>query len=186
MPLRLPRTGSCTGRRAEVVRVIVVATCAAAVLMGGGAAAAGVALGAAEASGSWVKPVEGAAISQGFGCTPAVFEPVDPSCPGGHRHDGVDLAVAWGAPVRAPLAGVAQVLNSAGGYGLHVVLDHGAGLVTLFGHLSSVGVATGEPVGAGEVIGAVGSTGNSTGPHLHFEVRRDGIPEDPRLDVELP
>jgi len=75
---------------------------------------------------------------------------------------------------------------SAGGYGLHVIIDDGGGLSTLYGHLDSVAVTAGDDVLAGEVIGTLGSTGNSTGPHLHFEVRRDGIAEDPREDIALP
>jgi murein DD-endopeptidase MepM/ murein hydrolase activator NlpD len=78
------------------------------------------------------------------------------------------------------------VILSASGYGLHVIIDHGGGLSSLYGHLDTVVVASGDAVTAGEMIGTVGSTGNATGPHLHFEVRRDGIPEDPRLDVALP
>ena len=75
---------------------------------------------------------------------------------------------------------------SATGYGLHVIIDHDGGLSSLYGHLNSVLVESGDVVLAGEVIGTVGSTGNATGPHLHFEIRRDGIAEDPRLDVALP
>jgi len=153
-------------------------------LVGGAAIAGGTVL--AQPGGGWVKPLARASISQPFGCTSAVFEPVDAACPGGHWHSGVDLAAARGTPVRAPLAGVARVMHSTYGYGLHVLLDHGSGLVTLYAHMMSTAVITGAAVGAGEVIGSVGSTGNSTGPHLHFEVRRDGVPEDPRLDVALP
>jgi len=69
---------------------------------------------------------------------------------------------------------------------LRAVLDDGDGLTTLYAHLESVAVLDGDDVDAGELVGAAGSTGNSTGPHLHFEVRRDGIPEDPTLDVALP
>jgi murein DD-endopeptidase MepM/ murein hydrolase activator NlpD len=78
------------------------------------------------------------------------------------------------------------VVRSAYGFGLHVILNHGGGLTTLYGHLSTVLVAEGDTVIAGDRIGDVGSTGNSTGPHLHFEVRRNGVPENPLLDVALP
>jgi Peptidase family M23 len=137
-------------------------------------------------SGDWVRPVDGAVVTQQFGCTPYGFEPLDPSCPSGHIHTGIDLAVPLGTPVRAAMPGIAHVIASTTGYGLHVVLDDGDGLTTLYAHLESVAVLDGDDVDAGDVIGAAGSTGNSTGPHLHFEVRRDGIPEDPTLDVALP
>lgn len=132
------------------------------------------------------RPVAGAVISQLYGCTTFSAEPVDAACPGGHFHSGVDLAAANGTPVLAALPGTAHVVRSALGYGLHVILDHGGGLSTLYGHLSSVLVAEGDTAVAGDRIGDVGSTGNSTGPHLHFEVRRNGVPENPLLDVALP
>jgi murein DD-endopeptidase MepM/ murein hydrolase activator NlpD len=75
---------------------------------------------------------------------------------------------------------------SATGYGLHVVVSHANGLSSLYGHLDTVLVASGGEVLAAQIIGTVGSTGNATGPHLHFEIRRDGIAEDPRLDLALP
>lgn len=145
--------------------------------------------GAAEISSTgthFAKPLAHPWMSQGFGCSSFAFEPVDPACPGGHWHSGVDLAATRGTPVMATLPGTATVIVSATGYGLHVVIDHGGGLSSLYGHLDTVLVASGDLVTAGEVIGTVGSTGNATGPHLHFEIRRDGIAEDPRLDLALP
>lgn len=148
--------------------------------------AAGVTLVEPEAAGAFVKPVTGSSISQGFGCTAVSVEPPDPHCTGGHWHSGVDLAAASGTPVVAASAGVAHVIVSATGFGLHVVIDHGGGLQSLYGHLSSVAVADGGAVVTGQLIGAVGSTGNSTGPHLHFEIDRNGIAEDPHGLVALP
>jgi hypothetical protein len=142
--------------------------------------------GISAAEGTWQRPVEGAVVSQPFGCTPYTMEPVDRACPSGHIHTGIDLAAPAGTPVHAALDGTAHVVVSATGFGLHVVIDSGDGLTTLYGHLSSVAMHDGDEVAAGDAIGAVGSTGNSTGPHLHFEVRRDGIPENPTLDVALP
>ena len=84
------------------------------------------------------------------------------------------------------MPGTVTVIVSVSGYGLHVVIDHGSGLSSLYGHLDTVLVENGEEVAAGQVIGTVGSSGNATGPHLHFEIRRDGIAEDPRLDLVLP
>jgi murein DD-endopeptidase MepM/ murein hydrolase activator NlpD len=71
------------------------------------------------------------------------------------------------------------VAGEISGYGNAIVVDHGNGLATLYGHLSRFDVHQGQRVGAGDTIGAVGNTGNSTGPHLHFEVRVNGTPVDP-------
>ena len=169
-----------------MIRSIAATTLMLAVLLAGGTGAAGVALGATVDGAAFVKPVHRAGISQGFGCTGVSIEPSDPSCPGGHWHSGIDLAVAWGTAVYAAAPGVARVILSARGFGLHVVIDHGGGLASLYGHLSSVAVDNGAPVVAGQLIGAVGTTGNSTGPHLHFEIDRNGVPEDPRGLVPLP
>ncbi|MGA7987251.1 MAG: M23 family metallopeptidase [Candidatus Dormiibacterota bacterium] len=149
----------------------------------------GVATGAVAGSASgvaFVKPLAHSWISQGFGCTSFRLEPVDLACPERHWHSGIDLAAARGTPVMATLPGVATVILSATGYGLHVVIDHGGGLSSLYGHLDTVTIASGEYVSGGAVIGTVGSSGNASGPHLHFEIRRDNIPEDPRLDLALP
>jgi murein DD-endopeptidase MepM/ murein hydrolase activator NlpD len=137
-------------------------------------------------AGGWVKPVKGATISQGFGCTPVSIEPYDPSCPTRHFHSGIDLAAGPGTTIYAAAPGKVQVFASATGFGLHVIIDHGNGLQSLYGHMSAVSVADGSYVSAGDVIGSVGSTGNSTGPHLHFEIDRDGIPENPINDLPLP
>jgi murein DD-endopeptidase MepM/ murein hydrolase activator NlpD len=134
----------------------------------------------------WVKPVKGASISQGFGCTLVSIEPYDPSCPSRHFHSGIDLAAASGTAIYAAAAGKVQVFVSATGFGLHVIIDHGNGLHSLYGHMSTVSVKDGSYVSSGDVIGTVGSTGNSTGPHLHFEIDRDGIPENPINDLPLP
>jgi murein DD-endopeptidase MepM/ murein hydrolase activator NlpD len=142
--------------------------------------------GVSAAGGAWTHPVEGAAVSQPFGCTPYSMEPIDRACPSGHIHTGIDLAVPMGTPVHAALDGIAHIVVSSTGFGLHVIVDSGDGLTTLYAHLQSVEVGDGDGVAAGDVIGHAGTTGNSTGPHLHFEVRRDGIPEDPTLDVALP
>jgi murein DD-endopeptidase MepM/ murein hydrolase activator NlpD len=169
-----------------VIRTAVAVAATATVLGGAGLATAGAGAAlrdTAAAAGGLALPVAGAVVSQPYGCTSLAIEPVSRVCPQGHFHSGIDLAAAAGTPVRAALAGRASVALSAGGYGLHVVLDHGGGLTTLYAHLSSVLVAGGDLVTAGQVIGEVGSTGNSTGPHLHFEIRRDGLPEDPSPEL---
>jgi murein DD-endopeptidase MepM/ murein hydrolase activator NlpD len=117
--------------------------------------------------------------TQAYGCTPFALEPVASWCPSGHFHGGVDMAAPAGTPVHAAATGVATVAWSPNGYGLYVVVRHGGGVSTLYGHLESTALVSGDPVGAGAEIGRVGSTGLSTGPHLHFEVRRDGRPVDP-------
>jgi murein DD-endopeptidase MepM/ murein hydrolase activator NlpD len=169
-----------------VIRLIVAVTGVVTVALCGGTALAAGSSDTSAAGIAFVKPLSHSWISQGFGCTSFVFEAVDLACPGHHWHSGVDLAAARGTPVMATLPGVATVVIAATGYGLHVIVDHGGGLSSLYGHLDTVAIVTGDHVDAGEVIGTVGSTGNATGPHLHFEVRRDGVAEDPRLDVALP
>ncbi|TBR22033.1 M23 family metallopeptidase [bacterium] len=95
------------------------------------------------------------------------------------HHTGVDYAAAYGTAVMA--AGEGKVVSAGwkGGYGNAIVIQHASGTETLYGHLSSYGVRAGQTVTAGRVIGRVGSTGQSTGPHLHYEVRRGGRPVDP-------
>ncbi|PPQ37171.1 Murein DD-endopeptidase MepM and murein hydrolase activator NlpD, contain LysM domain [Rhodoblastus acidophilus] len=94
-------------------------------------------------------------------------------------HSGMDLRAPYGDAVRATASGRVSVAESSGGYGNLVEVDHGAGLATRYGHLSEIDVSEGQWVEAGAVIGRIGSTGRSTGPHLHYEVRVDGAAVDP-------
>lgn len=94
-------------------------------------------------------------------------------------HDGVDFGAPMGSPVRAAAAGTVVAAGPRGGYGNATIVDHGGGVATLYAHQSEIHVVPGTAVGASQVIGAVGSTGFSTGPHLHFEVRVRGVPVDP-------
>jgi murein DD-endopeptidase MepM/ murein hydrolase activator NlpD len=151
-------------------------------------AAAGAVIGAAEPL-----PPGRFAVSQGFGCTAVFTEPSPPrgySCPpdGGHPtfvhfHTGIDLAAASGVPVLAVVAGTVHVIQSSVGFGLHIVLTPAEpstpAVAYLYGHLSGASASEGESVSTGELIGYVGSTGNSTGPHLHFEVDVGGLPANP-------
>lgn len=99
---------------------------------------------------------------------------------GGRRaHSGVDLAAAVGTPIHATADGVVSKASWFGGYGLYIALEHGGKLQTRYGHMSRLNVAEGQIVRKGDVIGYVGSTGRSTGPHLHYEVRVDGAAVNP-------
>jgi murein DD-endopeptidase MepM/ murein hydrolase activator NlpD len=95
------------------------------------------------------------------------------------NHFGIDIAAPRGTPVHAPAEGVVTHAAWKGDYGKMVELDHGTGYTTRFGHLSQMDVEVGDRVMKGQIIGEVGSTGRSTGPHLHYEVRYDGTPVDP-------
>lgn len=95
-------------------------------------------------------------------------------------HTGIDYALYQGTPVLAAMAGkVSRAANIATGYGSHIVLDHDGGVQTVYAHLSRMSVNLGETVREGQLIGYSGNTGNSTGPHLHFEIRRFGKAVDP-------
>ncbi|MFP5375568.1 MAG: peptidoglycan DD-metalloendopeptidase family protein [Acidimicrobiia bacterium] len=118
-------------------------------------------------------PVAGFAVTSRFGPRlHPIFQTV-------RDHDGVDFAAPSGVPVRAAAAGTVVAAGPRGGYGNATIVDHGGGLATLYAHQSELFVTAGTVVAAGQVIGAVGSTGFSTGPHLHFEVRVGGVPVDP-------
>lgn len=94
-------------------------------------------------------------------------------------HAGIDISAGYGAPIRAAGNGVVILAEWFGGYGNAIVIDHGGGLTTLYAHQSALNVGVGAAVTAGDVIGYVGSTGFSTGPHLHFETREYGTPVNP-------
>jgi hypothetical protein len=117
-------------------------------------------------------------ISSGFGFR------VDPFIGGGAFHAGLDFRGPIGAPILAAAAGTVSFTGVKQGYGNCVEISHGNGLLTRYAHMSRVGARVGEVVGPGEVIGAIGSTGRSTGPHLHFEVRIADRPVDPRPFLE--
>jgi murein DD-endopeptidase MepM/ murein hydrolase activator NlpD len=118
-------------------------------------------------------PAAGARVSSRFGerSDPFLHEPA--------FHSGEDFVMAIGAPVRATASGKVTSAGWAGGYGMMVEIDHGNGLSTRYGHMSEIDVKVGAEVTAGSQIGRVGSTGRSTGAHLHYETRIEGRPVNP-------
>jgi len=121
-------------------------------------------------SGKFGRPTRGWSLSQGFGRTS--FE---------RWHTGIDLDSRSGTAILASASGrVASVTRGwGGGYGNHIIIDHGSGFTTLYGHLTSFSVSSGQWVNQGQQIGIMGSTGWSTGVHLHFEIRVNGSPQNP-------
>lgn len=118
-------------------------------------------------------PLRGAGITSGFGWRR------HPISGGSKFHAGIDLAAPTGTPIVATAAGMVTSADWYGGYGLCVTIDHQNGYVTLYGHMSQIAVSAGQQVQAGQPLGRVGSTGSSTGPHLHYELRRDGYAVNP-------
>lgn len=102
----------------------------------------------------------------------------------GKLHTGIDIATAYGSEIHAAFGGRVDTATWLGSYGRTIIIDHGNGFATLYAHASRLLVRKGEEVTSGEVIAKVGSTGNSTGPHVHFEVRVDGKCVDPLRMLE--
>ena len=94
-------------------------------------------------------------------------------------HSGLDIAANSGAVVSAAAGGTVSIAEYSSSYGNYVVIYHSNGTTTLYAHMSSIAVSAGDTVSQGQTVGYVGSTGNSTGPHLHFEVRVNGSCVDP-------
>jgi murein DD-endopeptidase MepM/ murein hydrolase activator NlpD len=117
-------------------------------------------------------PVEGR-LEGAFG------ERIDPFSGEGAWHTGVDIAAPTGTPVRATADGTVTFAGWSNGYGRLIILDHGNGMTTYYAHLSRFNVVEGQEVRRGQQIGAVGSTGRTTAPHLHYEVRQGGAPMNP-------
>lgn len=111
--------------------------------------------------------------------TSAFGERTDPIDGSRKRHSGVDIGAAAGTPIHAAAKGVVAFAGEAGGYGNVVIIDHGDGRQTRYAHCRTLHVREGQAVSAGDDIAEVGSTGRSTGPHLHFEVRENGRAIDP-------
>ena len=124
----------------------------------------------ADAPSLW--PVEGP-ITSSFG------ERQDPFNGEGAFHKGIDISANMGQPIHAPADGTVLMAGPASGYGREVMIDHGHGIHTIYGHLSGFAVTAGQDIRRGEVIGYVGSEGRSTGPHLHYEIRIHDTPVNP-------
>jgi len=120
-------------------------------------------------------PIPGVAISSGFG------RRIDPFTRRPAQHAGIDYAAPYGTSILASAGGRVRRAGPYGAFGRTVEIDHGDGLVTRYGHTSRILVRVGDIVLPGQPIARVGSTGRSTGPHLHFEILRDGTPVQPRL-----
>ena len=154
----------------EAQRAAEAAAAAAAAAAAGGSSGGG----SANASGSFLWPVASYVyVSSRFGLR------VHPITGEKKSHTGIDIASNQGTAVYASDGGSVTLAGWNGGYGNCIMIDHGNGYVTLYGHLSSISVSVGQTVSQGDTIGAVGSTGNSTGPHLHFEVLKNGTRIDP-------
>lgn len=128
---------------------------------------------AQQEGGAMLWPVSGT-VTSGFG------ERRNPMGAGDDFHPGLDIAADSGTPIAAAAAGRVIAAGPGGGYGNLIVVDNGNGVTTRYGHCSQIFARVGESVAAGQTIGAVGSTGHSTGPHLHFEVRVGDKPVDPQ------
>jgi murein DD-endopeptidase MepM/ murein hydrolase activator NlpD len=124
--------------------------------------------GPAKVSGSGVSWPASGSLTSGFGYR------------WGSLHAGIDIANGVGTPIRAAKSGTIILAGWNGGYGNCIVIDHGGGFTTLYGHMTRLRAGEGQRVGQGDVIGDMGSTGNSTGSHLHFETRVNGSPQDPQ------
>ena len=119
-------------------------------------------------------PKSPGSVSSGFGMRTHPIDGVQ------KFHTGIDLRGSEGTPILAAESGVVRSAGTRGGYGNAVEIDHGNGVSTLYGHASELGVKPGDHVEKGQQIGEVGMTGHATGPHLHFEVRVEGKPVDPK------
>ncbi|MFJ8232666.1 peptidoglycan DD-metalloendopeptidase family protein [Streptomyces sp. NPDC094448] len=163
---RLARVRRGLERRLEAARWTLrneaAARSAAGTCAGPARGAAGAEPGASGGGPAWVPPVDHYRLSAGFGSGGERWA---------HRHTGQDFAVDIGTPVRSVGAGRVLSVSCGGAFGIQIVVRHPDGYYTQYAHLSSVAVGRRESVRTGQVIGLAGSTGNSTGPHLHFEVR---------------
>jgi murein DD-endopeptidase MepM/ murein hydrolase activator NlpD len=138
----------------------------------------------AHSSGILAWPGVQGTITQAFGCTDFAGEPAPRppySCPPSrpYFHEGIDIAGPFGAEIDAADGGIAYPTSGSSGYGNFVIVVHANGYTTLYGHMSRFAVSNGQGVAKGQAIGYEGSSGFSTGPHLHFGVYLNNVPENP-------
>jgi len=138
----------------------------------GGSAPAPPSIGSPQGGGQLLWPANGS-VTSGYGYR------IHPIFGTRTLHAGIDIGAAYGSSVWAADAGTVSYVGVMSGYGNVVIVDHGGGLATTYNHLSAFSVSSGESVGRGQQVGAIGCTGYCTGPHLHFEVRVNGTPVDP-------
>jgi murein DD-endopeptidase MepM/ murein hydrolase activator NlpD len=124
-------------------------------------------------------PIEGASMTSNFGYR------ADPFTGANTMHDGVDFSAGQGTPILAAASGKVIKAENNAGYGNHVDVDHGNGLVTRYAHASKLLSREGDLVVRGQVLAEVGTTGRSTAPHLHFEVRMNGVPQNPAKFLQV-
>jgi murein DD-endopeptidase MepM/ murein hydrolase activator NlpD len=130
--------------------------------------------------GAFQWPVDYREITQPFGCTDLIGEPYSASCATHHVHTGIDIAAPMGAPIYAAADGVVVSAGwNLGGYGNRTIIAHSGGYTTTYNHQSAILVSAGDTVRQGQLIGQIGSTGYSTGPHLHFEILLNDGFQDP-------
>jgi murein DD-endopeptidase MepM/ murein hydrolase activator NlpD len=128
-------------------------------------------------NGAYVYPLVGTRISSDFG------NRVHPILRAVKHHSGIDLAAPFGSQVRAVKDGVVIYSDPYGGYGNLIVIQHENGMTTHYGHCRTLIAKPGQKIRAGQIIATVGSTGISTGPHLHFEIRMNGVAKDPQTYI---
>lgn len=138
-----------------------------------GPPAAGAAGRPVYSNGSLIWPTDSTYITSNFGNRDA------PTAGASTNHQGLDIGAAAGTPIYAAASGTIEVATSNNSYGNYVMVNHGSGTTTVYAHMESMTVSSGQYVTQGQIIGYVGSTGITTGPHLHYEVRVDGSRVDP-------
>jgi murein DD-endopeptidase MepM/ murein hydrolase activator NlpD len=117
--------------------------------------------------------------------TSSFGEREDPFNGEGAFHAGIDISAGFGEPIHATADGIVESADKSSGYGREVVIDHGHGIKTVYGHMSGFAVTAGDEVRRGQVIGYIGMSGRSTGPHVHYEVRIQNIPVNPHKYLRM-
>jgi murein DD-endopeptidase MepM/ murein hydrolase activator NlpD len=137
-------------------------------------------------AGNWLGMVDAPSLWPLVGKVTSSFgQREDPFNGEGAFHAGIDISASFGEPIHATADGVVEFADRTSGYGREVVLDHGHGIKTVYGHMSGFAVSAGDQVRRGQVIGYVGLSGRSTGPHVHYEVRIQNVPVNPHKYLRM-